>query len=95
MRRLCDKAGIKRLGSHAIWHYTATQLYQQGYSVAINQAILRHKSPNTTEMYLQSLGLENFREAIEGLCQKKGNVLEFDRQTFRDKIVLLKEKTVK
>ena len=41
------------------------------------QAILRHKSPKTTERYLKSVGLERVREALEDLSRKKGEVLEF------------------
>lgn len=94
MRRLCEKAGVKRFGFHAIRHLTATQLYQQGYSVAIVQAILRHKSPSTTERYLKTLGLEDVREALDGMYQKKGKILEFDRQRPGGKIAVLNEKAV-
>ena len=41
------------------------------------QAILRHKSPKTTERYLRSIGLERVREALEDLSRDKGEVLEF------------------
>jgi hypothetical protein len=41
------------------------------------QAILRHKSPKTTEGYLRSIGLERVREALEDLSREKGKVLEF------------------
>jgi len=41
------------------------------------QAILRHKSPKTTERYLKSIGLERVREALEDLSREKGKVLEF------------------
>ena len=67
MRRLCDKAGVKRFGFHAIRHITASQLFKKGYSVGIIQAILRHKSPSTTERYLRTLGLEQVREPLENL----------------------------
>ena len=70
MRRLCDKAGVKRFGFHAIRHLTASQLFKKGYSVGIIQAILRHKSPSTTERYLKTLGLERVREALEDMTGK-------------------------
>ena len=41
------------------------------------QAILRHKSPKTTERYLRSIGLERVREALEDLSREKGKVLKF------------------
>ena len=34
------------------------------------QAILRHKSPSTTERYLKSLGLEKTRAALESLTMR-------------------------
>lgn len=68
MRRLCDKAGVKRFGFHAIRHLTASVLYKLGNSVGVIQAILRHKSPSTTERYLQTIGLEQTRKALEGLA---------------------------
>jgi len=68
MRRLCAKAGVKRFGFHAIRHLTASMLFKQGYNVATIQAILRHQSPNTTERYLKTLGLEYIRGAMESVC---------------------------
>jgi integrase len=78
MRRLCDKAKVKRFGFHAIRHLTASCLYRQGNSVGVIQAILRHKSPSTTERYLKTLGLDHTREALEGLfTPKKAKVVKF------------------
>jgi integrase len=77
MRRLCDRAKVKRFGFHAIRHLSASILYNLGYEVAVIQAILRHKSPKTTERYLRSIGLERVREALEDLSRNKGEVLEF------------------
>jgi integrase len=78
MRRLCDRAGVKRFGFHGIRHLTATTLYKLGYEVATIQTILRHKSPSTTERYLKNLGLEErARSALEELSSRRGQVLEF------------------
>ena len=71
MRRLCKRAEVKHFGFHAIRHLTASCLYKQGNSVGIIQAILRHKSPSTTERYLKTLGLEQVRDALEGLSKPK------------------------
>ena len=65
MKRLCKKAKVKHFGFHSIRHLTASILYHKGHDVAVIQAILRHKSPTTTNQYLKSLGLEHTRKALE------------------------------
>jgi len=62
-------------------HLTASILYHHGKPLANIQAILRHRSPKTTERYLKSIGLERVREALEGLSNKSGkaDVISFDR----------------
>jgi integrase len=77
MGRLCDKAGVKPFGFYAIGHLSASILYNLGYEVAVIQAILRHKSANTTERYLRSIGLERVREALEDLKPSNAKVLKF------------------
>lgn len=67
MRRLCEKAKVKPFGFHAIRHLTASILYHKGYDLSVIQAILRHKSPTTTNRYLKSIGVENVRDALEHL----------------------------
>ena len=47
-----------------IRHLSASILYSLGYEVAVIQAILRHKSPSTTERYLRSIGLERVQDAL-------------------------------
>ena len=41
-----------------------------GQSVRVIQTILRHKSPNTTAIYLRTLGLEETRGALEDLAAR-------------------------
>jgi integrase len=77
MHRICDEANVKQFGFHAIRHLSASILFNLGYDVAVMQTFLRHKSPNTTEKYLKTHGLERVRDALEDLSQKKGEVLEF------------------
>ena len=67
MRRACKRAGVKQFGFHGIRHLTATTLYHNGCDVATIQAILRHKSPSTTERYLKTLGLEKVKNALDKL----------------------------
>ncbi|MBN1102204.1 MAG: tyrosine-type recombinase/integrase [Deltaproteobacteria bacterium] len=74
MRRICDRAGVKRFGFHAIRHLSASILYGLGYDVATIQAILRHRSPNTTERYLKTLGVEDIRRAMEDLSRQRAKM---------------------
>lgn len=70
MKALCVKAGVKPFGYHAIRHLTASILYEMGQPISVIQAILRHKSPNTTAMYLRSLGLEETRAALDSMADR-------------------------
>ena len=72
MERLCKKAGVRVFGFHAIRHLTASILYREGQPVAVIQSVLRHKSPQTTTRYLQSLGLKQTQEAMEAVMGKRG-----------------------
>jgi integrase len=69
---------VTHFGFHAIRHLSASILFKLGYEVGVMQAILRHKSPNTTERYLRSIGLERVREALEDLKPADAKVLEFN-----------------
>lgn len=80
MGKLCERAGVKPFGFHAIRHLTASWLYRKGHPVATIQAILRHKSPSTTERYLRSLGLEDTREALESMSLGTAKVITFNKQ---------------
>ena len=73
MKTLCDRAKVKPFGFHAIRHLTASTLYKMGYSISVIQAILRHKSPNTTVLYLRSLGLEETRPALDSMAARFQN----------------------
>jgi integrase len=85
MRRMCNMAGVKPFGFHAIRHLSASILHHLGYGVAAIQPILRHKSPRTTELYLRSIGIEGLREALENLSspfdkeKEKAEVIAFDK----------------
>jgi integrase len=81
MKSLCKKAKVKPFGFHAIRHLTASILYHKGYDVAIIQAILRHKSPTTTNRYLKSLGLEHTRKALEEGLKGPAKVIQYPKKT--------------
>jgi hypothetical protein len=58
-----------------------------GQPVSVIQAIMRHKSPNTTAIYLKSLGLEETRGALDALANRfrtvsgeKSRVVFFQRK---------------
>ncbi|MDJ0669243.1 MAG: hypothetical protein QNJ61_18320 [Desulfobacterales bacterium] len=62
----------------AIRHLTASILYQNGETVAVIQAVLRHRNPNTTARYLRTLGLDETREALENALNGPGKVIPFE-----------------
>ena len=72
MERLCKRAGVKHFGFHSIRHLTASILYREGQPVAVIQAVLRHKSPQTTTRYLQNLGLKQTQDAMELVMGQRG-----------------------
>lgn len=65
MKKLCKKAKVKPFGFHAIRHLTASILYHKGCQLSVIQALLRHKSPTTTNIYLRNIGAEVIRESLE------------------------------
>jgi integrase len=75
MKSCCEAVNVKPFGFHAIRHLTASILFKLGYELGTMQAILRHKSPSTTERYLRSIGLERVREALEDLKPADSKVL--------------------
>ena len=80
MQRLCENAKVKPFGFHAIRHLSASMLFNLGYDLGVIQAILRHRSPSTTERYLKSIGMERVRDALESLSPKsEAEVLSIDQ----------------
>lgn len=61
---LCQRAGVPVFGFHSIRHMVAVQLYRAGHTVAEIQTLLRHRSPQTTEIYLRSLGVFQTSDAV-------------------------------
>lgn len=70
MERLCEKAGVKRFGFHAIRHLAATILAQEGNSLFSIQHSLRHEKQSTTDRYLHGLGA--FKEVADALGSLAG-----------------------
>lgn len=55
LKYLCGLAGVKRFNIHSLRHLSASMLDDAGCPLTSIQAILRHKSANTTARYLHSL----------------------------------------
>ena len=53
VRRALERAGLQpaRKGAHLLRHSLATQMLRKGASLAEIGEILRHRLPNTTEIY--------------------------------------------
>jgi len=68
MKKLCKKAGVEPFGYYGIRHLAATILFKKGEPLARIQALLRHKSPTTTELYLKKLGLGEVSASVDILA---------------------------
>jgi integrase len=58
MEKLCEKAGVKAFGFHAIRHLSATIMAYKGLEIPNIQSVLRHHNLNTTARYIKKLGVE-------------------------------------
>ncbi len=69
-QRLCERVGVKPFGLHSIRHLSASILDDAGYPITLIQALLRHKSANTTSRYLHSL--RGMKVALDGVFKRNG-----------------------
>ncbi|MBU1002505.1 MAG: site-specific integrase [Proteobacteria bacterium] len=81
--KLCERVGVKPFSYHAIRHFTARHLHEQGYPIGFVQRILRHQNEKTTRDYLEKLGVTTIRETVEaGMPRvKAGELLKFPEMT--------------
>lgn len=56
MKGLCEKAGVRHFGFHALRHAGASLLDQSRVPLGTIQRILGHENRSTTEIYLHSIG---------------------------------------
>lgn len=84
MGKLCKKAEVQKFGFHAIRHFTASSLYRLGCDLSEIQAILRHKSPSTTERYLKSIGIEEVRGSLEKFSKQHHAIIKLKSADFEN-----------
>ena len=63
LKRLCEKAGVRHFGFHALRHCGASVMENAKVPIGSIQRILGHENRKTTEAYLHSIG-EAEREAM-------------------------------
>jgi integrase len=64
MATLCQRAGVRHFGFHALRHFGASVLDRAKVPIGSIQRLLGHENRTTTEIYLHSMG-EAEREAVE------------------------------
>lgn len=63
-KRICEKAGLsKKVTPHTLRHAFATHLFESGTDLAIVQALLGHKSIQTTQIYAR-VSNKNIRTVV-------------------------------
>ena len=71
MSGLCQRAGVKPFGFHALRRYVASVLADtHKVSAKRIQRILRHKNLSTTERYIQNIN-DDLKNTFELLSQEK------------------------
>jgi integrase len=66
IRRACEKAKVREFTYHALRHYGASKLAEEGASITDIQYLLGHQRATTTDIYLQSIS-PNLRVTMDNL----------------------------
>ena len=67
LKGLCKRAKVKYFTFHALRHYGASKLAQEGVPLPDIQALLGHQRATTTDIYLQSLGFASRLDSLRKL----------------------------
>lgn len=87
IKAICRRAGVPRYGYHTIRHFVASYLYdKKKVSLPVISKLLRHKSLQTTEIYLQAID-PRFRDTMRLL---EGNVLSFLAEVESERVTAIK-----
>ena len=71
MKQICEKAGVKPFGFHAIRHKSAAIAYE-GSGLNAAQILMGHSRATTTDRYVKSAGLySNHTEILNALEKSK------------------------
>lgn len=71
MPRLCEKAGVKPFGFHALRHKSAAIAFVSG-GLAAAQQLMGHYHATTTDRYVRSAGLYSDQGVILSALEKSG-----------------------
>jgi integrase len=69
MKGLCERAGIREFGFHALRRFVVSVLADAGKSSNSIRRILRHKNVSTTERYIKNIN-NDLKETMEALSTK-------------------------
>lgn len=83
-RSLCERAGVKPFGFHALRRFVASRLADMGKSTKTIQQLLRHKKLHTTERYIQSIN-DGLKGVTDGLFEEKGTKPRHENQKGYDR----------
>jgi len=67
---LCERAGVKPFGFHALRRFVASILADSGKSTNAIRRVLRHKNVRTTELYIQNIN-NDLKETMGALSYEK------------------------